>query len=227
MEEREINEWHAPIMPPPKERKDAPERQSDFARESTPRVSMDKNASMQSRTHTGKPERILNKETRVAETAQISMPPKRSHFDVTKRRFASGQTEVVSSGVLHEGGRGHSFDASLPASSPTSVPLSHLQHGAKKGRQEGAHLSELRQALSDALHSSQVNAREGKTAKVPRFQEDKTRGTTQEKQEHADPPASLSQTREIPEKLLRKLLLVPNPSIKEEGSDKNPPLQSV
>ncbi|HBV00802.1 MAG TPA: hypothetical protein DEF00_00200 [Candidatus Taylorbacteria bacterium] len=221
--EREINEWHAPIIPPPKERKDAPERR-DFARESTPRVNMEKHDSVPSRVHTEKSERIFRSETQATEQAQISIPQRKKHSETTKQPFASGQTGAVSSRDLRKSGRMHPPDRSLPA----SMPLSHLHHGAKKGLSEGAHLSELRKALSDALRSSELNTGEGKTANTPRLEEDEAQRASREAKEHTGPHASFSQAHEIPEKLLRKLLLVPNPaSIKEKIADKNPPPPSV
>ncbi len=249
--ENEIREWHAPILPPPKERKESFERSSALpsspspaglpaqagqagssnpAREFSPRAASQKEGHRER-----EPERISRNETRAGEPTHSPLSARSASPKATERPFAHTPHEAVPSS-LH----GHAGRHAMPPPLPTPLSLSQLRHGAKKEKPEGAHLSELRQALSAALQSSEKNQTETPAEKTQHSPQTDSRGASFVAPEQAkrtdtaypsSPDSSAPQRakneahpREIPEHLLKKLLDVPNPVPKEKEATKNPPL---
>ncbi|MEK7088002.1 MAG: type IV secretory system conjugative DNA transfer family protein, partial [Patescibacteria group bacterium] len=186
--EREIIAWHAPILPPLKERKESgAERVRSVARESTAPAA----GAVTERAHP---------ESRERERGRTPLERRGSPAPETARHSASPQEARVAPVV-----------DPAPSPAPAPIPLSHLRQNAKKGKPGEAHLSELRKALSEVLQGSHAD----ETAVTSeRVSEPEPRG-----------PGAVSQsgteTKEIPEHLLRKLLDVPNPdSAKHDAHNK-------
>ncbi len=231
--ENEIKEWHAPILPAPKERKESVERLPAPAgpfeptRESPPRTNLERNVHRQSDTRTAEPERVSRNDTRTDEPARSSMSERKGSPPATQRRALPPSQEAPSA-LSAQAGRTPHLSSSAASPVPASLPLSHLRHGVKKERPEGVHLSELRKALSEALQSSARNppgAPAARTSELPKPE-----------LPSVPPPSPRSlplhtangaQVREIPEHLLKKLLEVPAPTPKEKEANKNPPFRSV
>lgn len=188
--EGEIKEWHAPILPAPKERRDSGERAQNFARESAPPRTGAENDTR------GQTERRI--EPRASEERPPA--PRRSSHAPHARSRPSPPAEAQS--VL------------VPSPAPHAVPLSHLRHSAKGGRAGDAHVSELRKALSEVLQNAEKNP-SGEIA-------EQSISAAREKSTTASAgPEEETQSKEIPEHILRKLLEVPHPDATKQDAHKN------
>ena len=190
--ESEIKDWHAPIIPPPKERKD--ERLAEHERPHPPAASNRGNP--QSEVRAGTEPRTPTYERREAPLS----PP-------SEKRFVPSAP-------------------ARPLAAPPSAPplsLANLRPGAKKVQGgEGAHLSELRKALSAVIQSA-TNEMPAAVTSPPAHVRPETKESSLPSGEAREGASLASSTHgrqvpEIPEDLLRKLLTVQNPA-QEKGTD--------
>ena len=206
--EKEIIEWHAPILPPPKERKESPIR---------PEATRESHRDLPSGTNSEKDSH------RSAEQRQIE-PPRgfvrqerkdMSHSAIRDKRIPPAHFEVrPSSPVVHP---------------QAPLSLSNLRSGAKKEASSGAHLSELRKALSDVLQNTQnqhgqnlpntekTTISEKRNESVGKSVPETPQSNSAFKRENPRPVGTQAgHEGEIPEDLLRKLLTVDNPIAEEK-----------
>lgn len=181
--EEEIREWHEPIVPPPKERKDVAERASVPERGSSSQPNLPKDEHRKGDIQAGQLARVSQNETRVSQPERAVRQEMRSHdFDRSHRREQPANERIPSRPVRSENRasepsrdihreerRLQSFEQpsappaearashtpSAPvASSSAPLSLSSLRHGAKKEGTGGVHFSELRKALSEVLETA-------------------------------------------------------------------------
>ncbi|OHA47444.1 MAG: hypothetical protein A3G61_03340 [Candidatus Taylorbacteria bacterium RIFCSPLOWO2_12_FULL_49_67] len=205
--ENEIKEWHAPILPPPKEHREH-ERPKEPQRESLSRPG-ERNASAQ----------------KASESLPAQSYQREGRSELTRSRSAPRPTQSADTSVRYGREKVHPRDESAPPEPPSPLSLSHLRHGGKKVGSEETHLSELRQALSEVLKHPFAQSKKGTAQRV----EEKERMRTKSEDASTAPPLSREQhveakhAGEIPEELLRKLLEVPNPPIPEKEPSRKPP----
>ncbi|MDO8594578.1 MAG: type IV secretion system DNA-binding domain-containing protein [bacterium] len=203
--EQQITEWHVPIVPAPKERKEAlPARAS----EAPPRTSPQREVSLpvvQPRAVAAEREPMRSAVSERRETPAPVAPRPPSVERPTIRTPETRPTPVS------------------PTPTQTPISLSNLRAGIKKERPAGAHLSELRKALSDVLQQTvKIPAPAEATSSTPAPQADRQ---TSRPAPSSVPPridaqqssTSSAQAREIPEDLLRKLLEVKQPAAKDNS----------
>jgi len=204
--EKEIREWHQPIVPAPKERPDAP-------RETASRASPLQTGRSPGNTKTAPPpERAAH----VAANNHAREFPRLEHRETSPEPH--GERHQASRHSVAPSHAGESRHATV-APAPPPVPLSSLRTGAKKAQTGGAHLSELRKALSQVLEQSAQGAPStSKNAVAP------SRPIPQEQhtEKKENQPQSL-RPGEVPEEILRKLLEVENPAGKPKETDRIPP----
>mgnify|MGYP001574477066 CR=1 FL=1 len=207
--EKEIKEWHLPIVPAPKER-------SGALRESAPRTSPPRDERDQSDTKASPPERTPH--------APVSDHPR--DFVRHERRDVPLPHSDRRPPLHHDvaSGREPHHVPTVPA--PAPVPLASLRPGAKKAQTGGAHslggtrdsqLSELRKALSQVLEQSTQN-----TPFAPSEENAAAPSNAQPKEQHAEqkrPQPPSARGGEVPEDMLRKLLEVENPAEKQKEAN--------
>ena len=214
--ESEIKEWHIPIAPAPKERKEGdrplepreavsrPPPAPPLQRDSHSHNEQDRFARSEPRPN--EPERFSRSEHRVESPRD---------FPRQERRHSSSPQpppERRSMPSVHD---------ARHAPPPPPMSLSNLRAGAQRPQQSGAHLSELRKALSDVLQtvpkptptapseprtsSRQERPREGASSRQD------ARPVREERREENLGQGGAAQ--EVPEDMLRKLLDILNPNI--------------
>ncbi|MSU56221.1 MAG: hypothetical protein EXS51_02850 [Candidatus Taylorbacteria bacterium] len=207
--EEEIREWHMPIVPAPKERTDAP-------REGVPRASAPRDTHGQGDTsRASSSERVFPRtDVRPSEPRQEfsrherkDAPPPISH---TERRPPLHHETVP----VHPREPQHA----PIASTPTPLSLSNLRPDVKKVQSGGAHLSELRKALSDVLQQTGGTL---PASPVPKAEPTHS-GPPREALSGVPRSDSSSSAREVPEDLLRKLLSVDQPAPKPRDTGETP-----
>ncbi len=220
--EEEIRVWHEPILPPPKERKEPlpaprPEALAEPHRERTesprhpqgrPPLQRDAHRDGDAPRHTDSHRETAHFEPRHVPAPIVApvRPAPASHMEARP---------------VH-----------VPASTPTPthhstpVSLSSLNSGGKKPNSDGAHLSELRKALSEVIQTAQKSSFSetpaSPTREIPQAPPNGAeRG--QERTGRQEPAQAPTQPREIPEDILRKLLMVEPPVADERNSENTPP----
>lgn len=189
--ESEIKDWHAPILPPPVERKESEKRPQNSTRESaSPHAEMERDTRGRTEGHT---------EPRAREAVRPSLPRGKSQTHAANPHF-SPPPEVRETPV----------PPSEP-SAPTPIPLSQLHRGSPADKPGGAHLSELRKALSEVLQNPQKNQTEALSEHASRFSGKGPAAASGH-------PEKETRVKEIPEDLLRKLLEVKDSDMKEKES---------
>jgi hypothetical protein len=212
--ESEIIAWHAPILPPPKERKESTGRLGSRGLLGAAPVARE--VFTQGAAREAAPRPALSGKT----TAAAPGPARRSEPRELERRSTPPETAGTSSVLAKERRGGAAVQHPQPA--PAPVSLSQLTRGAKKEHAGGAHLSELRQALSEVLRDTREGA--AKAEKAPRAGE-AVASQRREGDVLSRPSSrhgSAGETHEIPEALLRKLLEVPPPPKPGEALSRKP-----
>jgi len=215
--EEEIRVWHEPILPPPKERKEPlPARTEAPAEPHRERVDTPRppqiRPPLQRETH-----REGDVPRHVDSHREVARPEQRHTFSPSPVLVRPAPQ------VSHNEARPSLSVApiSTPPRSPAPVSLSSLNSGGKKPSSGGAHLSELRKALSEVIQTAQKSnfsetsdspARE--TPQVPPYEAE--RG--QERRDAQEPAREPTHPHEIPEEMLRKLLTV-EPTAADEKND--------
>ncbi|KKW12630.1 MAG: hypothetical protein UY50_C0005G0026 [Parcubacteria group bacterium GW2011_GWA2_49_9] len=210
--ENEIKEWHMPIVPAPKERLDAPPR------DSAPRASAPRDTHGQSESRVSSSERATRADVRPSEPRQEF--PRQERRDVPPAPQVERRPLPRHDATQGQPAREIPRAPVVPA--PPPVSLSSLRPGMKKAQPGGAHLSELRKALSDVLQQSAQSTpsvssapstptpSRVQTPEPPRSVSPQAQPTEQRGEQATYP-------REVPEDMLRKLLEVKNPADTQEG----------
>jgi len=230
--EEEIRLWHEPILPPPKEvKKDGPVERVPL--DKIPRSGPPQGSGPRPRDFLQRPSSSVSGpvppvggiQAREATPRPFSAPKRDMGTPVSPSlpSSLSSTAPYPSPSLPRSESRRDTLSPQGQAGAPIS--LSELRGGIKKERVDGAHLSELRKALSDVLKSS--GATEGDTTPEPKrvpilspSSSHPPAGT------QASRPASVAPTpassrpptspREIPEDELRQLLKVDPPEVREK-----------
>ena len=203
--EQEIRDWHAPIVPAPKERKEGEmvSEHRDGSRGERPR-------------ETRTDERLPPRENRTSEPSRDLPRQERRDAPPPERRFTPQSAPRPFTPAP-------SAATPPPLPAPAPMSLSTLRPDAKKDKPAGGHLSELRKALSDVLQQTQKTATETvpQRSTPPPPVESVARSGQETASAQSPRPveqaSSLSaRPNEIPEDMLRKLLDVDAPRGSEE-----------
>ena len=221
--EAEIKDWHAPIIPAPKERREGEPGMSDQRDMSRPQERFPRENRSPDRisgeSRTGEPQREFSRQER--RDMPLASPSERRFMP--PGALQSGRPPVPPPSFTPAAREPQSQPHPQPAPAPLS--LSNLRPGAKKAPPSGAHLSELRKALSDVLQQPSALAEE---KQAPSRQEP-PRPTPPSMQQQAQQPVAQAQPQqavrpqEIPEDMLRKLLEVHAPAPAEKNGNRPNP----
>ena len=225
--ENEIKEWHAPTTPPPKERKD---ERSDAPRDFPPRPTLQKD----SRGNGELDRRVSSDPVRTGQGERRDVPlPERRPTPSYIPHQPSPTALPAPTQSTPPASISRPAVSQAPVVPPAPISLSSLKPGVKKPTVGGgAHLSELRKALSDVLQQtvksptvSTVTPPVVSSASIPEHTRETTRPTPPPTQPSAPRTESYAKgPREIPEDLLRKLLTVDESATQAKGGiQKSPP----
>ncbi len=236
--ENEIKEWHLPIVPAPKERREetrigSPERTSSEMRpgeSERPRSESREERPMRTESRPSEAERF-QRDTRASEPHREFVRQERKDVPpATMERRLTPPAPLSPSRTSHAPAvsPSHAAPASPPLAPQEPMSLSNLRSGIKKDKpQSGAHLSELRKALGEILQQTGTNTSEPMPKEIRTGVPEAPAKPTPAREPHSLPPKQEEQPRrqeqaalgsrpnEVPEDMLRKLLEV-EPPVKRE-----------
>lgn len=194
--EEEIRVWHIPVVSPARLPVRLPARSTQAGDTQTgaggpPKERTETGSGL---TRAGEPERT---------TARMSPPPERHSAPPTERPVPLAPSRPIR----------------VPVAPPPPVSLSTLRPEAKRTQQGTAHLSELRRALSDVLRSA--GAPEGVPKQNTQSSPPPTSQSSRSQEATRGAPPALAHHGEIPEDMLRKLLEVESPAVRENNEKKS------